>query len=366
MRQQPGYILFVTFSMLALATALVTLFVMQGMHHKRFAQALLYKQQAQQFAISSLALGQSFLTFTDKEMKEVQQEFLAEKIDGAKGADGQSGFSRLLLEKVLPVINKKQKLELTLQKDGVQASIEMMLFCENGKININSLYNIVDKKFYDEGFPKKDKKVFAAWLFDQIAKITGRPSLLNPFVQYMEKQKAPLNDVTQLLSIPEFAQCFQDAIFYEVDEQKEQDITKEEKAKIYLTDIFTAVSDEDTLQPWLLSPSVCVLLGEQEKEKKDTDGSDSKGDKAALAQFKNKANWAADWDTTLQKIYGISYAQIPNQIRLMLTPEFQVNIFSLLLQVKIGQTKAKIYAFLKQRILPNKDIFYDVIKVYQV
>jgi flagellar basal body rod protein FlgB len=364
--RKPGYILFITFCMLALCTTLVSLFVIQGMHLKRFSQALLDKQQVFQFAISCVSLQQSFLTFSKKEVEHFVSEAQAIAVDQATTKDGDTGFARLVLERVLPVINQKQTVQCSSDKNGVDADIEMILFCENGKININSLYDIAKQKFYDEGYANKDKKVMAKWIFDKIAEKTGKPSLFEKFETFMKQRKSSLNDVTELLQIKEFAECFADKIFYTMDEQKNSSLNAENKELIYLTDIFTVASEQDSVQPWLLSPSVCVLLGIQQMEKREKDMLDKTYDASILSHFKKKANWATDWDLSLKDVYGVSYSQIPNQARLLLTSEFSANIFSLLLKVTIGNVTTQIYALLKQRRLPNQDIFYDVIKVYHV
>ena len=360
-----GYILFVTFSMLALCSAMVSTFLVKGVTHKRLAHFLLQRQEVDQLAVSATALGQSFLSFSKDEIEGVQQEGLAQKVDNVKPRDGDTGFGRLLLERVLPVINAKQKFELNEKNDGMKATIEFSIFCECGKININSLYNIGDQKFYDQGIDGLDKKVFAQWIFDKIASITGKPSLLKPFEEHVKHRKAPFNDVTELLSIKEFASCFSGNVFYEFDEEDKEKKLKKDGVKLFLTDLFTVSSESDKLQPWLLSPSVCVLLGIVEKDK-EKDLSEAKKDKSIFSFFKQKVDWQKDWDSSLQKVYGISYQSIPQQVRSLLMAEFRVNVFSVLIAVTRGDIKSRVFAILKQRMLPDHSVYYDVIKVYQV
>lgn len=366
MKKKPGYILFIVFAMLALCTAVVSLFVTQGLEHKRFLQALMHKQTVENFATSCLTLGQGFLTFSKDETSAVGQDAIAQKTDkSSKSSDGDSGFGRLLLERVLPIINKNQTFTIATDNKNFDAQVDMILFCENGKININSLYDVTTDKFFDEGIDKKDRKVFAQFLFNKIAELTGKKSLFQPFVEFMKERKAPLNDVTELLVVKEFADCFQGNIFYQLASQTKENI-ENKSASLYLTDLFTVATSQETVEPWLLSPSVCVLLGVENQEKQEKDVADKSFDTKILANFKQKVDWAKAWDTTLKSLYGISYQQIPAQFQLMLTSEFQVNIFSLLIKVTVGDIVSQMFALLKQRQLPNRDIFYDVIKVYQV
>lgn len=365
--KKPGYILFVVFAMLALCTTIVSLFVTQGLEHKRFLQSLMQRQSVTHFATSCLTLGQGFLTFSKDDTNAVGQDAMAQKDNKSlKAADGESGFSRLLLERVLPVINKPQQFTIATENQNFNAQVELMLFCEDGKININTLYDVTNQKFFDEGVDKKDKKVFAEFLFTKLAEMTGKKSLMQPFVDFMKERKAPLNDVTELLAIKEFADVFAGHIFYRHQDLKEAKETTNLGRSIYLTDLFTVASQQETVEPWLLSPSVCVLLGVENQAKQASSEADKDFDTKILSGFTQKTDWAKTWDSTVKSLYKISYQQIPDQFRLMLTSEFQVNIFSLLIKVTVGDIVTQIFAILKQRQLPNRDVFYDVIKVYQV
>ena len=64
MHKQPGYILFMTFSILALCAALVSAFLIKGMVHKRLTTVVLEREQLEQLALSLPAIAQSFLSFS--------------------------------------------------------------------------------------------------------------------------------------------------------------------------------------------------------------------------------------------------------------------------------------------------------------
>jgi len=370
MTAQKGYILFITFSMLALCTALVSVFMVKGITHKKLAFGLLEQEQLNQFALSSLALGQSFLTVSAEDAKETEEG--GQEADSAEKTDEKSDKSekkapvdlnKLLVEKLLPVIGKPQEFKFVDIKKDFPVVIHLTFFSETGKININSLYDLVNGEFYDEGVEGKDQKVFAAWLFDKISKITGKASLMVPFTEYIKQRKAPLNDVTELLKIKEFAACFSQAIFYD-SEPKDQAQNKETK-KLFLTDLFTVSCANDTIQPWLFSPSVCALLDIARKN--DKNGIlEKKEEKIDLSSFKQKAEWNKDWDNSLKPLYGISYDRIPELARGILATQFSATVFSVLASVTNENMTVKIFAILKQKRLPDGSIFYDIIKIYQV
>jgi len=369
--KKPGYILFMTFSILALCTALVSAFLTKGMMHKQVTSIILEQEVMNQLALSIPALAQSFLSFSADDLKGL------DKSDKPSGKDqGESvkqdsnekedttNFHKKLLEKILPVVNIPQIFMLKELDNTIPYSINLTFFCESGKININGLYDQVHKKFYNEGSPDNDQKVFATWLFEKIAELTEQKSLLQPFIEHVKQRKLPFNDVTELLSIKEFAQVFQHNIFYDK-------VVDEKKNKLFLTDVFTATSEDDTIQPWLLSPSVCALLG-IEKEQKTQEFENKANKKIDLSGFKITSSWQTDWDALLKPVYGITYDKIPLPVTGVLSKEFKVNVFSIGVTITResiegeNNIKTRIFAILKEKKLPDDSITYDIIKVYLV
>ena len=370
MHQQRGYILFITFSILALCTAIVSVFMIKGLTHKKFTQLLLNQEQMQQFTLSTTALAQSFLSFPAPDKKEKNSDESLTPKDKTPEVPADQGFAKKLLEKVLPVVNKTQTFMMKEMEKDFPVVINLTFSCESGKININGLYDLVGKKFYDEGVEGKDKKVFATWLFDKIATLTEKPSLLQPFIEHVKQRKTPLNDVTQLLAIKEFSQCFADAIFNDPAQEKQS--TDKKIGKLFLTDIFTVASENDTIQPWLLSESVCALLDIVKQGSKQQESEKKEDLKVDVSSFKQQADWQKDWDVSLKPIYGIAYDKIPEPVRMMFANQFSAEVFSIMATVKrqvvdVEYDKAiRMYAILKQKKLPDNSITYDVIKIYQV
>jgi hypothetical protein len=270
---------------------------------------------------------------------------------------------------VLPVVNISQKFMLKEIVKDFAVTVDLIFFCESGKININGLYDLANKKFYNEGIEGKDCKVFATWLFDKIATLTEKPSLLQPFIEHVKQRKSPFNDVTELLAIKEFATCFQGAVFYAPALQNSGAVPT--RAKIFLTDIFTVCSENDTIQPWLLSAGLCALLDIPEK-KSQQDKAENKEKDIDLSAFKVQANWQQDWDKMLKPLYTIAYDKVPKVVQPFLATQFEVTTFSVLATIRrdVGDEQndmmTRIFAILKERKLSDNSIMYDVIKIYQV
>lgn len=371
--QQQGYILLVTFSMLALCTALVSMFMIKGLTHKRLATIVVEQEKMNQFAVSATALVQSFLSFPSEDTKDSVQASTVGSNTSQAPANTPDDFHKKLLERVLPFVNKAQKFSVKEIEKDFPVVINLTFFCESGKININGLFDFVHKKFYNEGIAGKDQKVFATWLFDKIAKITEGPSLLQPFIDHVKDRKLPFNDITELLAIKEFAACFSQAVFYEPSKLHATHAALDKKTqKLYLTDIFTVASEHDTIQPWLLSPSVCVLLDIPQKDTQQAGNGKKEEKKVDLSFFKQQAHWQADWDTTLKLVYDITFDKIPAPIRSLFSTQFSANVFSALITVEQEAVEsensriARVFAILKQKKLADNSITYDVIKIYQV
>ncbi len=358
-----GYILFMTFSMLALCTALISVALVKGIVHKKIASVILEQERIERFAYSVPALAQSFLSFSAADIRHVGQDAAAATVTQNTPADGDSGFGRLLLEKIVPVLHHKQVFNFESIEKDFPVVINLTFFAESGKININGLYDLLQKKFYDEGVAGKDRKVFATWLFTKIAKITGKKSLLQPFVDHVKNRKAPFNDVVELLSIPEFSECFGDAVFYAHHEKKD---TEQSTEKIFLTDLFTVVNESDVIQPWLLSPSVCALLDIQSKVDEHHKEEKKEDKKIDLSSFKQNSDWSKDWEKSLQSKYGVSFDKIPEEMQNFFAGDFSATVFSVIIEVVYESIVVKLFVVLKQKRLPDGSITYDVIKIYQV
>lgn len=358
MTQQKGYILFITFSMLALCATLVSMFMIKGISHKKLSSALLQQEKLQDFAVNCVAIAQSYLSLPVDELGQNDTNKQSESSQKKASIDP----VKKTLEKFLAVRNEGQSFKFEEIEKNFPVVINLTFFAESGKININSLYDLVEQKFYDEGVAGKDRKVFATWLFDKIAKITEKQSLLQPFVDHMKQRKSPFNDVTELLAIKEFSTCFADALFYK---QSENQTDAVRNKKIFLMDIFTVVNENDLLQPWLFSPSVCVLLDIAQKN--DKNGIlEKKEEKIDISSFKQESNWQKDWDAGLKELYGIPYDKIPESVRGLLATQFSSTVFSVMATVSKENIIAEVFAILKQKRLPDGAIIYDVIKTYQV
>lgn len=302
---------------------------------------LLQKDAALNLAVNSIELGQAVF-------------YVPQKQDDSQNAESASDKKKppfnKMLNKIFPYLNTTTIYNLHDSSGGINSIIKICALSESGKINLNSLYDIKAKKFFKEG-QAGDRKKICEWLFENIAKITKKPSLFTSFEQHLKKRDTEFNDVTELFSIPDFADVFKQKMFLTNPENPLQ--------MVYLTDIFTVVTNEETINPWFLSPSWQMILGIKSKQLSKEE------EKKLVESFKNKVNWEVDWNTSLQIIYQKEYKDLPKEIKSLLTTECEANIFSLLLSATIGETEVTIFTILKKQAT-EKSLPFDIIKIYQI
>lgn len=341
-QNQSGYILYLMFSILSVCSVLMSLYYSRVVIYRQLSQQSIKQERTHRLALSAVSLAQAVL---------IPQQ----KKEGTKETAPQTPTPTQPEQKTLialfPFFNKEKTYELTAATDGIQATVSMSIMSEQGKLNLNSLYDFEKKKFMYEGQPN-DRKKLCTWLFAQIATITGKPTLMPAFEEHLKTRSIDFNDVTELLGIQEFSQQFADFLFWSFDSN--------ENKKIFLTDIFTVCTEQETINPWLLSPSWCVILNLQPKQKMEEDEI-----KKIFSTFKIDANWETDWNRSLQPFYQKEYKDLPQEIKSILTTRYEANIFSLLLKAKITETISTIFTIVKANTKQHLSGF-DIVKTYQV
>lgn len=349
---QQGYILFLLFSILSVCSIIISLCFSRTIVYKQIMHITNQQQQCQQLAFSSISLAESLLVVEEEK----------------KGKEKQSSFKNLpetnteepnkeqkLLTNIFSYFRTEKKLKLTQAIDHFDATITLNIQPEDGKLNLNALYDFTKKKFLNEG-KTHDCKKLCVWLFNRISEITGKPSLMSAFQNLLEKRKTEFNDPLELLSDKDFKEQFSDAIFINFEDKNK---------KLFLTDIFTVYTNVELdpikiINPWLFSNSWLTLLGIHIKENITKEEI-----KKTLKNFKTNANWQEDWNICFKNFYQKEYKDLPEEIKSILTTTFEVNIFSLLVKAKIGETVSSMFTIVKANTKQHLTGF-DILKTSQI
>ena len=346
--KQKGFIILMMFVMLTLCATLVSLFITKGTVYRYSMNTFLNRKKMNIQLQSGLAVAQNLIT--------IQQEDGAAAAPSAGQANAaqassSSGETDLLMKLYT---NLSRKVTPEMLGTTVDSNMMLSVVVETGKLNINGLYDFSKKKFVKEGEGSGDRKKLSQWVFDRIAQTGGGKSLFEPFSEFLKNRKFPLNDVTELLAIPEFAQYFYEAVFYD-SSQKEGS-----HKKLYLSDLFTVVSETDTIQPWALSPSLIKILGGS------VSSLDSKKIEASLKNFAAEMDWPKNWDGTVGNLYGIKFDNLSEEMKSILTAQFEATIFSITLKVHDHKNKVGLSALLKKKTEKSGQSTYDILRMYQI
>lgn len=337
-KNKAGYILVLTLLLTSLMVMLVTYLANRGTVYTPLAKTMLDREKAKALAFGGLQLGISQLAHYEKPKEKAP-------------ANHEELY---LLKTVMPHLNQWQKIELKEKTDGVDAQIQVCVGSEEGKININQLYNFETQKFLHEGDKQKDSKKVLQKLFTKIEKQIGSNNLFQGFEKFLKARQYKLNDVTELLTIKEFER-FSPYIFYEPSAKKDQ-----QKQPIYLTDIFTVHSPSSTIEPWLLSNSLTRLL-----ELKNVNSDDQESKKRMVEhitkKFKPAMKLSEDWKTVFTPMYGKDIKSLPQGFEFLLNQKFGPTIFSVLSYAVVDKVSQRIFAIVeRKKSSQGKDIVYDV------
>ncbi len=340
--KQNGFILVLTLMILSIGVLLVTQLFHRGTGHLYFDEAMLSRQKAQTLALSSIELVKS------------QLSLVMNKTPGKKEDRKQ------LLQQILPYINRWQTLELKENNDGIDAQIQLMVSCEDGKLNINQLFDFSKKQFKSQ-----DIRGVIRTLFASLKKFMQDKDLFPAFEKFLKERKYPLDDISEVLMIEEFKKGFGQKVFYPPMQQKEVGETKQ--VSVYLFDIFTVWTDHDTVSAWVISDSLAALLGlrrayvgEMVERTKLSQDITKKVDVDQKTLF-------SVWDALLKKWYAKDYKALPKGIGKLLEATFDPTIFSVVCYAKVGSITQKLYAIIEREFDEKKRYAeFSVKKVYWI
>lgn len=349
MMQQRGYILMLTLMIVSLSVAMLTYITYRAAAYTPFARATIDREKAYQLAVGGVNVACAQLAQEPKKDKKEKDEGAAESKEASEQeqteketpTNGDKDHAQSLLKFLLPVKNRWQTFALKKSSDGINATLQICIVSEDGKVDINEIYDFERKKFVGEGTQRDAKKMVQA-LFDRIKSFVGGADLFPAFEKFLKDRQYKLHDVTQLLTIKEF-EVFKRRVFYEPAEQKNERGSSE-KHPIYLTDIFTVWSGKQTIDPWLLSDSMSTLL------ELSSNGDRKEQMSEALKKFKPNLTWPADWETIFAPLYGKTFDTLAKDIAAYLNTKFAPTTFCVISLARVGKVTQKVVAILDRHV----------------
>jgi hypothetical protein len=364
-QKKRGYIMIFTLLVIAASMVVVSYVLHRGQLHTPFVNMVISREKAKLIALGGVQIAIAQLSKTpEKEEEKKQPTPTASSSSSSKtpaaGGPGSQGpdVDKFLLQRLLPIINRWQQFNLVEKYDGIDAELSLCLMCEDGKININRIYNFKKEMF--RGNKETGWKAVMQELCKSIEKVTKLTDLFPAFEKTFKERRSKYNDATELITKKEF-NYFKDFLFFEPPQTTEKEKKEKKQQQIYLTDIFTIWTNSGKIEPWLFSHSLIVLFGltsaEQDDSKKRTEQVEG-----WLKNFKKKTNWEQDWKTTLQPMYGKELRTLPKHIDSMLSTTFDPRFFSVRVHAHVGEVTQQLYAVLERtKRSQGNEIVYDVI-----
>ncbi len=362
---QSGYILILTLMMMALGTAIITKLYYQVTGYVPVADLVVKREKAKMLALGGVQMAISRLS-GPKESKNVSTD---ESIESVKRPP-----QAVFLERILPGLNRWDKVQLQESIDGLDGEIKICLSCEEGKINLNQWYDFTKHEFKGAvkpapGSESEDSGTVLAlnYIFNKLAALTkdqvDPKVMMRDLERFLAERQQPLYDITELLILPSW-KYFQNYVFYVPPVDSEEDSVQLHRP-IYLTDLFTTYGRSSDLQPWLFSDSILAGLGFSRAVSDDI----IKREQAVAEwtkQFQPQTNWLSEWGKTLGLVYSSDLSNVPNDLVAFFDNRFNPQFFSVIAQGQVGQVVQRVYAIIKKQPKNKAGIQYKIEKLYWI
>lgn len=312
MRYRNGYVMMLTLILIALMTILVT--YMSQVAHTYAPYALTAQEQlkARMMALSGIEITKAQLANAYAPAKDKKESPEQRK--------------KRFLGSLLRMLNTQQTFSLTKQNDGLDAKIKLYLSCEEGKLNLNNLWD-ADKQQLLAAFLKGPEQDGLKGLFSAIERFSQTNDLLVSWTEFMKKRKELLNDVTELILIQQY-KTFAESLF----------LNAQQKDTLFLTDLFTLWNPRTTIDPLVFSTSWIRALGLS----RSVDAVEQ-----LLKVFTTQNSWKTAWDKVFGSFYEKNFNSLPKSIDSMLTTTFDPHFFSVVSCGEVGSSTVMLFAILE-------------------
>lgn len=358
-KQQPGYIIAVTMVIIAIAVSLITYVYRRISISSPIAYSMVQKQKAAQLTLSGLGIARSFLSFNPEKKKEAGDE----QKPNQKNEKIAQPLISAWHQKLLPVLNRPQLYKLTHEHDGVDATIGITISCEQGKINLNQIYDFGKKQFRSSKWESLMQEICSV-----LEKNVGVKELYSVLKKSLEQRDLPLNDITELLMLKEFHN-FKHSIWYEPPSAKQSTSHPADEIRpLYLADIFTLYTSDNKIDPWVLSDSLCGLLGLRRVRADDIQDR-VKILETVLKNFKTTYTWTTDWKQYMMPLYQKELQSLLKGIESVLQATTSPTIFSVYVVATCGRVSQRLCAIVERKKMGEGVKAYytaEVRKVYRL
>lgn len=343
-KAESGYILLLTTFIVATSILLISFVVSRVATYRQLTRVSVNKQAARLIARSGIDIAISeLMIFAEPSEEKTKQnkptDTIQNKQEAEKKSEGKSEES--LADFVQKKLNTWHKFDLTDKQEGMEATCTIYITSEQGKININNLYDFSQKRFKTIG--STDGKKVLEFIADRLKPVLEgqrtKIDLVRLIEQAFQDRKGPLEDMSQIIT-PKGSDALQECLFPD----------PEKKDRIALFDLFTTAKTQG-LHPLAATPSTKLVIGfkapsKDEKEKPTNEQIDN---------ILNKSinDWKKEWEPTLSKLFGINYDGIPEPVKSLFANKFGQTLFFVVSYGKVGSVTEKAAALIEKNQTGN-------------
>lgn len=307
-----------------------------------FTKTMINREHAEMLALGGINIAIAQLTYNKDEKEKDKQKTDPEKPElkieetKSQGKEPLSSLQKFAFH-LISNLNRWQTFELDSKIDGISGTIKICITSEHGKININNAFDFKKQEF---------KKEFAL-LLKQL-EIPGKIApgeLFKKISEFLKNRSKKLYDVTELLNVPGLEDLNLNA-FYEPPKPYKRD-GKQQNRSLAFQDLFTIWTDNDKIDPLLLSDALCCVLNIRRPE---ADDAQKYMDRFRQLAIEFKDDWGKDWDANWKHLQGI-YDNKPQQlsnIKDILVEKFNPKVYSVLSYGRVGQVEQQLLAIIRE------------------
>jgi hypothetical protein len=314
-----------------------------------FDRAMIDREHAEMLAIGGINLAIAQLTLEKpKDKKEVRLE--RKELPEEKKKRIKKELA-IFLHRTLPYINRWKTYKLTEKIDGIDGELKLCISCEQGKIDINKVFD----------FKKKDFKPTYKKLLSKLKFQKGKGTtklFIKKLTNWLNKRGRPLDDLSELQNDDLLLQ-----FFYEPPVRTKKEKAAKPNKSLALQDIFTIWGSEK-LEALFLSDALCSIFGFRRpraydaKLRKETY-------KTIIKDF--SPNLDENSEQYWKKITPLYEPKSTFKIKdnKIFSPKFEPSIYSVLSSGTVGSVEQKLLAIIKKIKRENVTTF-KIIRMYWI
>jgi hypothetical protein len=206
------------------------------------------REHAEMLALGGINLAMAQLSMQVKTPKKE----IKKKLSKAELKKKRKKEMSQMLNRTLPNLNRWQEYKLVKDVDGMDGIVKICVTCENGKININEVFD-----FKKQAFKPKYKNLLLKLKLVSEGKKVDPEQFLKRLTEFLKKRKRKLDDISELREEKILKTA---KLFYEPPIRTEKIREAKPNKEVTLQDIFTIWSENEKLEALFLSDALCSML----------------------------------------------------------------------------------------------------------